>query len=480
MARPSDWSPLASSDPVPGDPQRISQETAHLASVAQEISGQVARLRAIASGQSVEKGLHVEKLKSASADVAGSLDKVVGRYRKTSAALAGWVPELEYAQSQSLKALAAAQDAAGRQRANQPITRPSGYQETPADKQADQTRASALSQADADLAAARRMLDAASSYRDQKGSDTRNKIENAIHDGVADSWWDRFKGFIGQYSSWIANICTLLELLATALAVICLFIPGLDIIDALLLIALGATLLATIGRGVLAATGNGSWLDFALDVLALVTFGASKWASGALRLAADGAQESGTGLLAVQYVEKFFGPFAGKLIGEGRALEVATHFATEDLPKLLPDGSKLVYFARVLAAVKAGGSLEDWVNFGKVATLFGRFGDASQPIADAMNLAKGAQAWLRGSAILSFGSSFTSLLGGGGAINGANGAVWRLPSIPWLSDHWDQLEHLTTTDGGLTTGQANFVVNLSQLTPLGPAASLFRWSLGGW
>jgi hypothetical protein len=144
MARPTDWSPLAGSDPVPGDPQRISEEAAHLASTAQEIEGQVARLRAIANGNSVEKGLHVDKLKSASSDVADNLDKVVGRYQKTSVALIGWVPELEYAQSQSLKALAQAQDAAARQRASQPVTRPAGYQETPQDQQDDQTRATAL------------------------------------------------------------------------------------------------------------------------------------------------------------------------------------------------------------------------------------------------------------------------------------------------------------------------------------------------
>src|SRR5215813_7553674 len=334
MARPTDWSPLASSDPVPGDPPKILEEAAHLASTAQEIEGQVARLRAIASGESVEKGLHVDKLKSASSDVADNLDKVVGRYQKTSAALNAWAPELDYAQNQSNKALTLAQDAAARQRASQPIPRPSNYQPTPQDQQQDQARATALNQANSDLAAARAMLNNATSYRDQQGSDTRNKIENAINDRVHDSWWDKFKGFIGQYASWIANICTVLEILALVLAVICLFIPGLDIVDALLLAGFFLTLAATVGRGVLAATGNGSWLDFALDVLALATFGASKILSGALKAGAEAAVQEGKGLLAVQYVEKFFGPFAGKLIGEGKALEVTTQFAEEDLPKL--------------------------------------------------------------------------------------------------------------------------------------------------
>jgi hypothetical protein len=479
MARPTDWSPLAGADPVPGDPQRISEEAAHLASTAQEIQDQVARLRAIASGHSVEKGLHVDKLKSASSDVADNLDKVVGRYQKTSVALSAWVPELEYAQSQSLKALTQAQDAAARQRANQPIPRPSNYQPTPQDTQQDQQRQTALNQANSDLAAARQMLNNATSYRDQKGSDTRNKIENAINDGVHDSWWDKFKGFISQYASWIANICTVLEILALVLAVICLFIPGLNIVDALLLAGFFLTLAATVGRGVLAATGNGSWLDFGLDVLALLTFGASKIFSGLLKAGAEGAVNEGKGLLAAQYIEKFFGPYAGKTIGMARALEWTTQFAEEDLPKLFTEGGDLGKFAKILAAVKAGGGLEDWTNFGKIGAMFGKFGDASASITSAMNLASHAITGLRVAAGLSFGSALAALFGGGGAISGPNGEVWRIPHIPVISDFWDWIEKGTTTDGGLATSQAGFLVNLSPITPLGPGAFVFRWALGG-
>jgi hypothetical protein len=286
MARPTDWSPLAGSDPVPGDPQRISQEAAHLSSVAQEIQGQVARLRAIATGHSVEKGLHVDKLKSASSDVAGNLDKVVGRYQKTSAALSGWVPELEHAQSQSLKALTAAQDATGRQRVHQPITRPSGYQETPQDKQDDQARANALSQATGDLAAARRMLDAATTYRDQKGNDTRNKIEDAIHDGVHDSWWERhvlsawdsFSNWVTEHADIIRKIASIASLIATICGILSLLVGWIPIIGQALAVVLEtiatlATAVSLICHLMLALTGNGSWLEVGLDALALVTLG---------------------------------------------------------------------------------------------------------------------------------------------------------------------------------------------------------------
>ena len=209
MGRPADWQPLADSDPVPGDPAGISAEAAHLSSVAQQIQGQVGQLQKIAAGQSDERGRHADKLKSAAADTAGQLAKVVGRYQKTAAALTAWVPDLEYAQAQSLKALAAAQDAVGRQRANQPVSRPAGTTLTPQDKQADQARSRALAQAQADLAAARTMLQNATSYRDQKAGETRGKIESAIHDGVKDSFWDDVGSFFsnawGSFSHWVTE-----------------------------------------------------------------------------------------------------------------------------------------------------------------------------------------------------------------------------------------------------------------------------------
>ena len=209
MGRPTDWQPLADSDPVPGDPAGISSEAAHLSGVAQMIQGQVAQLHKIASGQADERGCHAEKLKSAASDTAGQLARVVGRYQKTAAALTAWVPDLEYAQSQSLKALAAAQDAAGRQRSSQPVSRPPGTKLTPQDKQDDQARSKALAQANDDLAAARKMLQDATSYRDQKAGETKGKIDSAIHDGLKDSFWDDVGGFFsdawGSFSHWVTE-----------------------------------------------------------------------------------------------------------------------------------------------------------------------------------------------------------------------------------------------------------------------------------
>src|SRR5262249_11221660 len=164
MARPADWSALGlDSDPVPGDPERVGQEAAQLAGVGQQLSDQIAALRKIAASgtNGALTGQYADKVRSSASDVAGQLDKVVGRYQKVSQALNQWVPELEYAQSQSVRALQAAEDAVRRQRSNAPLPRPAGQQEAPQQAQEDQARSRALQQARAGPAAAHRQPAAA-------------------------------------------------------------------------------------------------------------------------------------------------------------------------------------------------------------------------------------------------------------------------------------------------------------------------------
>lgn len=454
MARPADWSPLAGSDPVPGDPAGILAEAAHLASVAEQIAGQVAVLRKIAGGQSDEKGQHAVKLQSAASDTAGQLDKATGRYRETAAALNAWVPELEYAQAQSLKALSQAQEASGRQRANQPVQRPPGTHLTPADRQEDQARSNALSQADADLAAAQAMLAAAVSHRDQAAAQAVSRIRSAIS-ADTDSWWDDFTGFLGSAWNWVKDhwvpllkdLCTGLEILATILAIVCLFIPGLDIVDVLLLVAFGATVLAMMGRGVLAATGNGSWLDFGLDVVACLTFGLSTWmASPALADAAKGALETGEGLVAeerastaAEYMTKYFGGTAGRLIGESKASELASQWAAEDIPGAAAQGAKAGYFSRVWSGIKAGGSYADSVNSGKLTSIATRY-SGNPDIAAAAARGSRALTQLRIAGAANWGGAISGLVGGGGEIDNMHGDPLFRVTIPGVSGMWDSWE----------------------------------------
>lgn len=457
MGRPADWSPLAGSDPVPGDPAGISAAAAHLSGVADQIAGQVATLRKMAVGHSDEKGQHADKLQAAAADTAGKLDKVTGRYRETAAALAAWVPELEYAQAQSAKALAQAQEAHGRQRAFQPVQRPPGTHPTPAEQQQDQARGNALTQANADMAASQSMLADAVAHRDQAAAQAASKIHSAIGTD-SDSWLDDVGSFFSSAWGWVTDhwvpllkdACTGLEIIAAVLAVVCLFIPGLNIIDALLWVAFGATLLATIGRGALAATGNGSWLDFGLDVLALATFGATKIFSTGLKTAADGAVETGEGLVASEresltneYMDKFFGSTSGRLIGEGPARALSAEWAEQKIPDLALDAGKAPYFTKFANAIKAGGSLTDYGNFSKLSAVAARYGGDPNAAA-AMSKGNTAMAGLRIASGANWGGALSGLTGGGGEMDNMHGAPVFRATIPGVSGVWDKFEHFTT------------------------------------
>jgi hypothetical protein len=93
------------------------------------------------------------------------------------------------------------------------------------------------------------------SFRDERASHYAGVISNAIDDGVADSWWDRFKQWVDKYAWLIKDVCTALEIAATALAILALIFTG---VGWIVLLGIGLTALALIGRSMLAATGNGS------------------------------------------------------------------------------------------------------------------------------------------------------------------------------------------------------------------------------
>ena len=108
MARPADWTPLGcDTDPVPGDPQAVGQESARLAKVADEASRQSAALRKIAATAAGPelKGKFATQTAEAATGISRDMNLVAIRYTKVSKALAAWSPVLEQAQQMSLRAL---------------------------------------------------------------------------------------------------------------------------------------------------------------------------------------------------------------------------------------------------------------------------------------------------------------------------------------------------------------------------------------
>lgn len=94
-----------------------------------------------------------------------------------------------------------------------------------------------------------------------KGRHYAGRINDAIEDDVKDGWWDNVKDWVDRHADSIKLVTKVLSYVVTALAIVALFIPGVNILVAVLV--LGGFLLA--GQTLLAASGNGSWVDVGPD-----------------------------------------------------------------------------------------------------------------------------------------------------------------------------------------------------------------------
>ncbi|WP_223776108.1 putative T7SS-secreted protein [Streptomyces sp. 135] len=101
--RPVDWSPIAESDPTPGDPVAVRAEAKRLSNIAETLSRQVKKLRQLGDDDNI-KGKYAKSLKEESDELAGRFEKTKGRYEKVSGHLNTWADELEHAQGLAQKA----------------------------------------------------------------------------------------------------------------------------------------------------------------------------------------------------------------------------------------------------------------------------------------------------------------------------------------------------------------------------------------
>jgi hypothetical protein len=442
MGRPAgyQWQPLGLDyDPVPGDPAQISQEAQHLASVAAQITEQVAVLRKI-GGDNTEVGQHAETIRSHATETAGQLAKLVGRYQKVSSILNGWVPELQQAQSMSIQALNEAEGPY--QKLNQCVVLPSGDKLTPQQQQQVRNYHNAMNQAQGELDAAKALLARAVALRDSAAGNTANAINNASNDGMRDhhSLWGSIAGFfssmfsfvVGNWAQILADLCTVLEIVATALAIfafiIVQFLPGVDIlvdmVAAMMLASFLATAMAAVGRGVLAGTGHGSWLDFGLDMFALATFGLGRGLGLiAGRMLVPGAEAASRLALTSELITDFStdGPRAAYLIKFASMEGIDAVEAANRLGKLAPDlanGSKLSGFLNVMDNL--GGFGKEGEAYAKLISLGDRF---TTPIADLSDY----------SALAKVMSSATGISAGISGVAGATSAVWNGIELDWGS-----------------------------------------------
>lgn len=302
--RPTDWTPLRDSDPTPGDPAVIGSVTSDLAKVADEMRAQAAQLRRIAAGDGLS-GQYVETIRSGAEDLAGRLERSVDRYTATVSALTEYATALTDGQTRSLTERDAGQAAESRRRTAQaaadavhvpdpidtlfstgfptttaagppaPGSSPEEIAAARAAKAGHQRTADAAAQ---DVADARAALDRIADEVDHAAQTAAARIRRASDDGVKDGWWDNVKDWIHEHEGVLSTVAKWAGYVGMALAVVALFVPGLNVIAAL---GLAAGVLALGSHTALALSGDGSWTDVGLDVVSLATMGAGKYfASG--------------------------------------------------------------------------------------------------------------------------------------------------------------------------------------------------------
>lgn len=314
VARPPDFEPLASGNPVPGDPDEITMLGKRYTDTAAEIARQAANLRKLATAAPDGwKGQAGTVFHSHAADLATRISQAHDRYAATGKALTGCAAPMQDAQQRAYAAVWQAKSAQQQMTANAPgPPRPPGSPPlTDAQKAQQRTQQTACTDAQTALATATRNFDDAVSDYQAAANRAAQQIGSAIsHDGLKDSWWDRNFGWISTVFKIIAIVVVVLAVVALLLAMpwsaaliaAMLGFFGADVSVATLGAAatvigwtlFGVTAVQAAYDGTAAGTGKESWTAFALDMVALVTFSFGKVADAGVKALAEFATDSGT------------------------------------------------------------------------------------------------------------------------------------------------------------------------------------------
>jgi hypothetical protein len=234
---------------VPGDPEEIRDEVTHMANVAKTLRKQAKQLVQIADDNEL-KGRYASRLRDESGDLEKHLREVASRYERVNGHLSKWADALEGFQ----------------ERAGQILTDARREQEESdaARKKAESTgEKSSPSSEDDPLKEHRRQLETVKGERDESAANYARQIGREIKDIIKDSPWENAVPTIKiiiDVLSWTATIIGLVALLVTPVGWVAM-------------LATIATGLVMAGHVVLAITGDGSWMDVAMDAFSLVTMG---------------------------------------------------------------------------------------------------------------------------------------------------------------------------------------------------------------
>ena len=308
MARPTDWNPLASSDPIPGDPGVVRQAAQNYADVAEAINTARDRLLAITFKG---KSHHIDKLRSDCEDLVVQIKQASSRCSGAAGALKTYAGALEGAQAKSLPILKEAKEAQGDRRRwkqeeweqycrHQRTTNPVERSRAESDYRAAQSKRAA---AEGRIAQARERLKAVVKERDEAGNRAADALrETSRNSPLKDTFWEKVQNVISDVITWLEKTALpTLDKISVALAIVTIAVTVLTGGAPAWLLLIGAGVAAATTAANLAvnagkvADGKMSWGEFLLRTgVDVVTTAASFAGVGKAASAAKGAVEGAT------------------------------------------------------------------------------------------------------------------------------------------------------------------------------------------
>ena len=316
MSRPYDWYPLASTDPVPGDPDVVHSVGIAYREVAQAILDARANLLAIADMDGMTSEA-VEEIGTKAKEIAEEISKVRTRYQETGDALIEYQVALRGAQADADDALVrarAAHEASETQRRTQaiyleqdPSSAPHAQMRADEAEYAAQVAEGRLATAASDLADAVRRRGAAAARAPAAVSNVN--APGGVKDGGG--------GCRGaDMMQAISDVASIVAAVAGVLALVLAWVPGLG--AALAAVALIAGAVALVADVFLASHGDAGWGNVVMGVLGLVTFGVGRVVGTSLKVGSRGVQAAAR-VRADQVFRAASGP-AGVRLGARRLL----------------------------------------------------------------------------------------------------------------------------------------------------------------
>ncbi|WP_158544448.1 hypothetical protein [Blastococcus sp. TBT05-19] len=274
-----DWS----SDPTPGDPDRVADLALRYRRTAEAVATASANLGRIADGTAYQ-GKGGEALRERTRDLSEQVGRLQTRYAAAAEALEGYHPEQHAAQVTADAALSRARQARDLEESAQRSLDRLGNTPTVAGEPEDPTVTAARNAAQRDLEHASSELqraknDVQRAHDDQHAAANRaaGLLQEAIDgDGLNDSWKDNALGVVKS----LANIASALAAITGILALVLCWVPVVgQVLAAATLLLTAASLLLNVG---LQLSGKDRLDQIKSDLLGLALFGFGRvLASGA-------------------------------------------------------------------------------------------------------------------------------------------------------------------------------------------------------